>query len=439
MEEKKYKNPSEDLETVDLGDVRLSKRLKTSTEERMYKRSKTRSTSKGFYRLLSNEKFEYGKLEKSCQEGTIARISEERRVLLVQDSTDINLNGHKKTEGLGYCSLRVRGIQAHSCLALSEYGIPLGLLSQSYETRTEAKSSMSVQEKKSRPIEEKESYRWVETLRKSVKMIPEHIETIVLCDREGDIYEVYEEAQELGSGFVIRVAQDRKTETTEKLFTRIRKSPVIGYATIEIPRDAAKNRKSRVARMAVSSCKVRVSKSKNSLSLNIVRIVEVNKTDEQPIEWILATSLPVENSDDAMQAVEYYVQRWKIERFHYVLKQGCNVEEIQQRSVERILPVILICSMIANFILAMTYLGRIAPALPCDLLFDEDEWKMLYRFVKKTKTPPKTPYSIAEAIQFLGILGVGKRAPSDGEYGVKAVWLGLKAFYSAYDLLMGQG
>jgi hypothetical protein len=212
---------------------------------------------------------------------------------------------------------------------------------------------------------------------------------------------------------------------------------LIGYATIEIPRDTAKNRKARVAKMSVSSCSVRISKEKSSLPLNLVRIVEISETDD-PIEWILATNQPVETSEDAMQAVEYYVQRWKIERFHYVLKQGCNVEQIQQRSVERILPVILICSIIANFILAMTYFSRILPDVSCNLIFEEEEWKLLYRFAKRTKIPPKKPYSISDAIKYLGILGIGKRAPSDGDYGVKAVWLGLSAFYSAQDILVGQ-
>jgi len=435
--EKKYASPCEDFRIVDFGDKRLNKRLIASTEERMNERVKTRSTSKGFYRLLSNDKFELEKLEESCKIGTLERIRYETRVLLIQDSSDINLNGHKKTEGLGYCSRLVKGIQIHSCLAVNPRGISLGLLSQSYETRPEAKSSLSRHEKKSRPMEEKESYRWVETLRKSVELIPKEIETIALCDREGDIYEVYQEALELGCGFVIRVAQDRKTETSDKIFARIRKSPAIGYATIDIPRDTAKNRKARSARMAVSSCTVRISKKKNSLSLNLVRIVEISETDE-PIEWILATNLPVETADDAMQVVEYYVQRWKIERFHYVLKQGCNVEKIQQRSVERILPVILICSMIANFILALTYLGRVLPEASCDLMFDEDDWKLLFRFAKRTKIPPEKPYSLSDAVHFLGILGVGKRAPSDGDYGVKAIWLGLAAFYSAQDILMGQ-
>jgi len=371
------------------------------------------------------------------RKATIERITQHERVLLVQDTTDINLNGHKKTENLGYCSNNTKGIKLHDCMAVACDGIPLGLLIQQYETREEAKLQLSESEKKVRPIEEKESYRWIETLKKSIEQIPAGVEAITICDREGDIFELYEQALELESSFVIRASYDRKTQTGEKSFAKIRSAPVIGYAAIDIPRDSRKNRKARRAQMAVSSCSVSVSKKKTSLSVNMIRIFEITETQE-PVEWILITNLPVDTSDKVMEIVGYYVHRWKIERFHYVLKSGCKVEEIQQRSYERILPVILICSMIANFILAMTYLGRAVPGALCDMIFEEDEWKLLYRFAKKTKIPPDKPYSLAQAIEFLGQLGAGKRAPSDGPYGEKSIWLGLKIFYSAVDLLVGQ-
>jgi len=86
----------------------------------------------------------------------------------------------------------------------------------------------------------------------------------------------------------------------------------------------------------------------------------------------------------------------------------------------------------------MTCFARIMPDADCDLFFEEDEWKLLYRFAKKTKIPPEKPYSMAETIKLSGILGIGKRAPSDGTYGVKAIWLALIAFYSAMRILMGQ-
>jgi hypothetical protein len=89
--------------------------------------------------------------------------------------------------------------------------------------------------------------------------------------------------------------------------------------------------------------------------------------------------------------------------------------------------------------MAVTYMGRIVPDMPCDIFFEDDEWKVLYRIIHKTKIPPDKPYSMADAIMYLGELGGYKRAPSDGPPGLKAIWKGLFRLYDAIDILVGQG
>jgi transposase len=79
------------------------------------------------------------------------------------------------------------------------------------------------------------------------------------------------------------------------------------------------------------------------------------------------------------------MQRWKIERFHYVLKSGCAREKLQERSIEKTAVLILMYSIIAGKILNMTYAGRLTPELPCSLLLGEDEWKLLYCIANKVK------------------------------------------------------
>jgi hypothetical protein len=59
----------------------------------------------------------------------------------------------------------------------------------------------------------------------------------------------------------------------------------------------------------------------------------------------------------------------------------------------------------------------------------EEEWKMLYCVANKTKKESKKPYTIKEAIDYLGGLGGPKRAPSDGPPGVKTIWIGLMKLY----------
>jgi hypothetical protein len=61
------------------------------------------------------------------------------------------------------------------------------------------------------------------------------------------------------------------------------------------------------------------------------------------------------------------MQRWKIERFHYVLKSGCAIEKLQERSIEKTTTLILMYSIIAVMILNMTYAARLTPELPGSL------------------------------------------------------------------------
>lgn len=177
----------------------------------------------------------------------------------------------------------------------------------------------------------------------------------------------------------------------------------------------------------------------SQLTINLVRITEINPLEgHEPIEWILATSLPIDNLSQVMTIVGYYIQRWKIEHFHFVLKSGLGAEKIQQRSYERIKPVLLIYSVIALFIMAVTYAGRLIPDAPCSLFFDDYEWKVLYRVANKTKLSPSVPYPIADAVNYPAVLGGYKRSPSDGAPGLKSIWAGLFALYFALEVLIHQ-
>ena len=445
--------PSTDFEMVDFGDKRLNRRL-LKTIENLTKKSQAsilgaegdRSGAKSFYRLLSNKKFDIRQLTDSVRDSTISRMSVTDTVLLIEDSTDINLKGHKETEGLGYSSEHVRGIKTHSCIAITAEGLPLGVVGQYYETRPESKSSLTAAEKSSRPIEEKESYRWLKMLEESTDHIPTDVRLVTICDREGDFYELYAKAQELGEDFIIRVSHDRVTESNGKLLAQIRRTSSSSQVTVNIPRNSRSKTPARQVEMEISYCTVRIKKPKTvtdlslpeALTMNFVRIWEAAGADAQEgIEWTLVTSLPINSPEEALVIVEYYVQRWKIERFHFVLKSGCSVEKIQQRTYEKIKPMLLIYSVIAMYIMAVTYIGRILPDTSCDVFFDTDEWQILYRIIHKTKIPPSEPYSMSDAIRYLGHLGSYRRAPSNGPPGVKSIWQGLIKLYDFIALSSG--
>jgi hypothetical protein len=119
----------------------------------------------------------------------------------------------------------------------------------------------------------------------------------------------------------------------------------------------------------------------------------------------MAASEPVNRLEEAYEYVGYYMQRWKIERFHYVLKSGCAIEKLQERSIDKTTALILMYSIIAVMILNTTYAARLTPCLPCSLLLGEEEWKLLYCVANKSKKEPKKPYTIKEAVELPGMVG----------------------------------
>jgi hypothetical protein len=352
--------------------------LTNNPQKTIFSASGSRSRAKAAYRMLENSKFTLDKLQQGVAAKTIETMADESVILFVQDTMDVNYNTHKKTAGLGYSSEKVLGVKVHSCLALTEKGIPIGVMSQDCFTREIAKDKTNKSEKSKRPIEEKESNRWLETMRKTTAQIPENITAITICDRECDIYEFYNEAENLDEKFIVRIVNNRVTDSGEKIRSVVKNGAIYGTVNVNIPRDSRRNISARNAEMEIRFMPINLKKPTirkeahiaDLVTLNVVHIVEKNPLENcEPIEWFLATNLPISNAIEAYKIVQYYVQRWKIERFHHVLKSGCNIEKIQQRSYDKIVPMLLMYSVIAAYILAMTIIAQEDPDATCDYFF----------------------------------------------------------------------
>jgi len=432
---------------IDFKSARLEKRfiktmdkLSKQPDKSVWLASGTRAEAKAVYRLLGNEKVEKNEVLRAHRESTKQRMQGHSIILAIQDTTTLNYNNHTKTEGLGYVSDKILGINIHSCLAVTSEGVTLGVLEQTSYTRPARKDDTANHDKKKqRPIEEKESNRWLETMTNSTADMPPEIKFIHVCDREGDMYELFEKAAATGNTFLIRVIQNRSVAGGQRIIDEIKKTPPSGEVSVIIPRDSRKNIKERKASLRVSykNFDVQKPKLKNvnktlspSVNMTVIYVREAQEDENtEPIEWILATNDEIDGFDDAYDKVCNYIQRWKIERFHYVLKSGCQIEKLQERSVGKTVLLILMYSVIAVMILNMTYLARLFPDAGCDLIFEEDEWKVLYCAANKTKTPPSRPYSMREAIEYVARLGGFKGAKSDGSPGVKVVWIGLNKLH----------
>jgi hypothetical protein len=427
-------------------EMRLAKFLQSKSEhpgESILGTTNNRGQAKAVYNMLSNDKFDIDEIKNAYARQTAVRISNEQTVLLIQDTTTNNLNTHKKTEGLGWCDEFNKGAMVHTCLAVTITGVPLGILSQTITTRPQNKdNSATKEEKKSRPIEEKESCRWLETMTAANSFIQQNANIIHICDREGDFYEFNTHALKNGGKFIVRIVHNRVIQEHTKVFDFIRQQPSQGILEISVPRDTGNGEKARIAQLEVRFMQVSFKKPKNrreahlpeEISATVVHVAgrePLNKAG--PIEWFLLTTEEVRHFTGAIRIVEYYVQRWKIERFHFILKSGCKVEQIQERTFKRQSSLIFLYSIVAVYIMYLMYLGREKPFLPCDILFDREEWPILYCAANKTKKAVNEPYTINEAIKYLGKPGGFAGAPSDGEPGAKVIWRGLNVLYTLLD------
>ena len=147
---------------------------------------------------------------------------------------------------------------------------------------------------------------------------------------------------------------------------------------------------------------------------------------DDPIEWLLLTTMPVNCLEDAAEKLAWYTLRWQIEVYHRTLKSGCRLDNRQLGSAQSLKACIAIDLVVAWRIFYLAKLGREVPDVPCSVFFEEAEWKALVSFVSQTPTPPHEPPSLREAIRMVASLGGFLGRKSDGEPGTQTLWLGLQ-------------
>jgi len=147
-----------------------------------------------------------------------------------------------------------------------------------------------------------------------------------------------------------------------------------------------------------------------------------------PIRWLLLTTLPVETLADAVTCIEYYALRWLIERYHYVLKSGCRIEELQLETAERLHSALATYCIVAWRLLWLTYEARVHPKGSCETFLEEVECKALWSIHHKQRNPPPDAPSLREATRWIAQLGGFLARRDDGAPGVKVVWRGWRRF-----------
>lgn len=102
-----------------------------------------------------------------------------------------------------------------------------------------------------------------------------------------------------------------------------------------------------------------------------------------------------------MQCNERYSYRWLIERYHYVLKSGCRLEQLQLESADRIHRALATYTIVAWRLLWITYLARYHPELPADTILETHEWQALYCTIHHHPHPPDSPPNLRDAVRWI--------------------------------------
>jgi hypothetical protein len=181
--------------------------------------------------------------------------------------------------------------------------------------------------------------------------------------------------------FLIRIVHNRITEENKRIPDEIQRERCQGRVEVSIPGTAGAIPE-REAVLHVRHAPFTIKKLYNLapvktvaewVEVNVIYVKEEQPPEgKNPIEWFLMTGEPVNSVEEAYEYVGYYMQRWKIERFHYVLKSGCSIEKLQERSIEKTRALIMMYSIIAVMILNMTYTARLTPEAPCLVLLGEE-------------------------------------------------------------------
>jgi hypothetical protein len=269
-----------------------------------------------------------------------------RRIVAAQDTTEINFKGRdRRREGLGPAGDgETPGFFCHAMVAIdADDEALLGVVHARIWTR----SAKRVAARRSRDIEDKESFRWIEASTVAGDLLRGAAQLIVVGDRELDIYSQFVRVPP-GAHLIARAAHDRRLVDDERLFDAPSDWREFGAMDVRVPpkRPGDAGRIARVGLKAGRVCIVRprhgAASDPKTVTLTYLEVSETNPPKGQAaITWRLLTTLPVAGEADefaaAQEIVRLYRLRWRIEQvFRGMKSDGLCLEETQVTQAARL-------------------------------------------------------------------------------------------------------
>jgi hypothetical protein len=443
----------DDTRLVDRGNKILGDLFKKSVHS-IRQLTANSSSAKGFYRFLQNERVSeediVWNLSANCK-----AACQDKYVVCIQDTTEINLISHsnriKKDYHIGTTNANKNkglGFLLHPSLVLDATdGIPYGYSDIKVWNRPLKFKSKHERKYSKLPIEEKESYKWIEVSENTQKTLSGTVKGMVIVqDREGDIYEQFVTIPNAKTDLLIRSSYNRTLKDKTKLFSCLSSQQAQGNYELFV--EAKKGRKKRTAQIEVRYKEVELNKTKRSskdvatsVKLWLIEAMEIGYEGKDKICWRLLTTITIENIDMAKMCIEWYSWRWIIEEVFKILKkEGYNIEatELEYASSVR-----KMCLMIMEVVLKL-FLMRLAYAEPeieisANTCFSENEQQFLEHQIVRLEGKTgkqKNPYKVKDLKRYtwaIARMGGWKGYESKRHPGITTIWIGLKYFKAAYE------
>jgi hypothetical protein len=287
-----------------------------------------------FGRFLRNPAVTKEEMLASAGQATGARVAG-RRVLVIQDTTELNFSGHTGSKrGFGTVGNGIDiGLLLHPQVVVDALsGGILGLAGATVINRTEPLKLA----RRARPLAQKESRRWLDGAEAAGRVLADALEITVVADRESDIYEEFARCP-CNVHLLTRAAQNRAITGGGQLFEFAAGLVEQDRYTVDVP--AKGGRPARQALVALGFGTVSIERPKRvgnaglpvSVTLHVVDVREIDPpAGEKPVRWCLLTTHVVNTVADARRMVGWYRLRWTIEQVFRTLKsQGFAIEESQ--------------------------------------------------------------------------------------------------------------
>jgi hypothetical protein len=407
------------------------------------------AATKAAYRFFDNPRVDESIILAGHFAATKSRMAAAKGpILILHDTTEFSFQRERpekigKTRllpsgRLGSQSITKCGLLMHSSLAITTAGKPLGLTAAKFWTRKKFKGINALKGRGKDggkhsinttriPIEQKESVRWLENLRQSTQLANSD-RCIHIGDRESDIFELFCLAKEENTHFLVRTCADRRAGGGSTTIARkMKREPIQGTHQVEVL-DAKRRLIQIDLQLRYSQMTVHPPIGKHKkyppLTLTVIHVWERGQPEgRKPIRWKLLTDLPVENMESAIEKVDWYSQRWKIETFHKVLKSGCRIEDAKLRTAERLTNMIAVFCIVAWRVFWLTMVSRTDPKTSADLVFTNTEIRILNHFTGDPERPPAK--NVAHYVIAVAKLGGYLNRKNDGPPGNMVLWRGL--------------